>query len=106
MKFTTFNIFKNNKKTDAKHPDYVMQVSEKQADGTYKNYDVAGIWLKDMSNGSKFMSGMMKKTYNDRAGYVIEQESITPMADAIDKAFERASMEETKIVNNDDFAMF
>lgn len=74
MKYTSFNIFKNNKKTDAKHPDYTMQVSEKQADGKYKNFDVAGIWLKDMASGGKFMSGMMKKTYQDKAGFTIQED--------------------------------
>jgi hypothetical protein len=62
----SFVIFKNDKKTNEKAPDYRMLVKF----GEGKFIEVAGVWLKEGAKG-KFFSGKMKKAYGDSEGYLI-----------------------------------
>jgi len=58
--YKNFNIFKNTNKTSENQPDYKISVSEKLADGSFKNKEAGACWLKPMRDGSKFMSCQLK----------------------------------------------
>ncbi len=71
MEYTDFKIFKNTHKEEGSNqPDYTMQASVKNADGTYTNFTVASLWLKEGKNG-KFFSGQMKKGYVNKEGKTV-----------------------------------
>jgi len=74
-----FNIFKNTKKTNENQPDYTISVSEKLADGTYKNIDAGACWAKPMKDGGKFLSCQLKDARDHEGvsypGFFIQQDN-------------------------------
>ena len=68
MEYKYFDIVKNTYKPEgSSQPDYHIQVSQKLADGTYKNFRIASGWVKPMGEGKK-ISCKMETAYVDKEG--------------------------------------
>lgn len=58
--YKNINLFRNTGKKTEQQPDYKISVSEKLADGTFKNKEAGACWLKPMKDGGKYMSCQLK----------------------------------------------
>ena len=67
MEYKYFDILKNDRKENENQPDYHIQVSQKLADGTYKNFRIASGWIKPMGDKKK-ISCKMEGAYVDKEG--------------------------------------
>ena len=70
MKIKDFLIFKNEKKSNEKAPDYEITVKINE-----KFLKIGGVWLREGKNGKKFFSCKLSEGYKDIAGFSLVRDN-------------------------------